>query len=233
MDTIYLVIPSMGHIRAELMGFLMRAGNQKHMVIRDWVAGKPSEDARCKAITKFLDNKMLGDWLMFVDSDVVPPDNILDLIDIADKEDIDIISGLYHSFQFDMPYPLAFEYADETKEAYRLKHIKENSLVEVDATGAGCLLIRRKVLEKFKENDIPPFHREYEKDGQVHRGEDIYFCRRAQELGFKIFVHTGYLCHHYKEIDILRINDLLVQEQMRWMEKYEPEKYQKRLSKTK
>lgn len=227
---IYIVVTSMGNMRAELMGFLMRiVNNPKYRIIRDWVAGKPSEDARCRAITKFLDNKLLGDWLFFIDSDVCPPDNILDLVDIAEERGIKIISGLYHSFQFNMPFPLAFELTEDG-EAYRVRNpLPENSLVEVDATGAGCLFIHREVLEKFRENNIYPFHREYDKDGTVYRGEDIYFCRRAKELGYKIYVHTGYIAHHYKTVDLVEVNNLLVREQMRWMAKYEPKNYWNRI----
>ena len=221
METIYIVIPSMGKLRMEVAGFMMRiVDDSRFNIIRDWSAGKPSEDARCQAITRFLSRPDL-DYLMFVDADTCPPDNILDLISYG----CDIIGGLYHSFQFNRPFPLAFERL-AGDDCYRgITPLPENDLVEVDATGAGCLIIKRCVLETFRDSGIFPFHREYGEDGTVFRGEDVYFCRRAQEMGFKIYVHTGYRCSHFKEVDLLQVQNLLAAEQMRWMFQYEPARY--------
>jgi len=60
-----------------------------------------------------------------------------------------------------------------------------NQVVEVGATGMGCMLMKAEVLRKMGSNWFA-----YGKDGAT---EDIVFCERARKAGFKIHLHTG--CH--------------------------------------
>lgn len=75
-------------------------------------------------------------------------------------------------------------------------------VVECDATGAGCLLIERQVLEAVP---FPWFEEEH--DPQATRAsaaamvsEDYSFFRKAAERGFPCAVDTGVLCYHWSEM---------------------------------
>lgn len=73
-------------------------------------------------------------------------------------------------------------------------------LVEVDATGTGCLLIDMEVFDllaypwfQFATND---------RGGPV--GEDIYFCSQVREAGVRIFVDTSIEVGHMATVQINR-----------------------------
>lgn len=63
--------------------------------------------------------------------------------------------------------------------------ISRGGLVPVDATGAGCIMIRTKV---FADLEYPWFKIERDKYENVTCGEDIYFCRKAKLAGYELFV---------------------------------------------
>ena len=66
------------------------------------------------------------------------------------------------------------------------------------------MLIKRNVLEKIKEKTNGIFFNfERKPDGEL-KGEDIYFCEKAMEAGFKIHVATGLKVGHYGGIIIPR-----------------------------
>lgn len=63
---------------------------------------------------------------------------------------------------------------------------KEGELVEVDATGAGCLLFN---MDVFKRMPKPWFKFRHLKTGEGI-GEDIGFCSDLKDAGYRIFVDT-------------------------------------------
>jgi len=72
------------------------------------------------------------------------------------------------------------------------KHIRDEvcfcgDLVEVDATGAGCLLFDMAVFDRLP---APWFKLGVHTDGKPY-GEDIYFCNEARKAGVRIFVDTS------------------------------------------
>jgi hypothetical protein len=71
----------------------------------------------------------------------------------------------------------------------------EGDLVEVDATGTGCLLIKMDVFRKMK---APWFYFGGTPDDPV--GEDIAFCSDARKAGYKIYVDTGCPAGHLSSL---------------------------------
>jgi GT2 family glycosyltransferase len=63
-------------------------------------------------------------------------------------------------------------------------------------------MIRRRVFEKL---DPPYFKYVYDEMGKLKLGQDFYFCQKAREAGFRIYVHTGILTSHYQNIDLLKL----------------------------
>ena len=95
--------------------------------------------------------------------------------------------------------PLMFK--GKINEFKNIKEWERDSLVEVGATGAGCLLLDMKIFYnipgpwfKFIENPNK------EKGGVI--GEDIYFCTKLKEHGYKIFVDTSVVCGHLSNITV-------------------------------
>ena len=74
-----------------------------------------------------------------------------------------------------------------------------DGLEMIDSGGTGCIMIARRVLEAVQQ----PFKGVYDDYGVRVTGQDIEFCRRVKELGFEIWTHWDYPCHHFKTIDLL------------------------------
>lgn len=74
-------------------------------------------------------------------------------------------------------------------------------LVEVDATGTGCLLFDMRVFDKVK---YPWF--KFDVVGGRPVGEDIYFCSKARHSGVRIFVDTSIEVGH---LTVMEVNKTL------------------------
>ena len=84
---------------------------------------------------------------------------------------------------------------------YIVEDWKDGDLVEVDATGSGCLMYDMRIFHellgpwfKFRPNPDP------EKSGVV--GEDIGFCSNLRKAGYKIHVDTSIKCGHLSTMEI-------------------------------
>lgn len=136
------------------------------------------------------------EWIMFMGDDhTFPPNFALKLLALMYKDDLDIIVPVCFKRDFP-PTPVLYKYGpkqpgvDIHKYAYdekedrwlyplNLNAYPEGGLIEVDGAGSAGMIVRRRVLEKME----PPWFRL----GVGHWGEDLDFCRRAQDIGFKIF----------------------------------------------
>lgn len=120
------------------------------------------------------------DYLMFVDDDVLLPFNAWDKLQAANK---DVIAGVtlirgypFHPMIFDFIHPQfnsqdKCHYVDNYKE-----RADENGLLECDAVGFSCCLIKVDVLRAlWRKNPMPFFI-----TGENHT-EDIFFCGRVKK----------------------------------------------------
>jgi len=139
---------------------------------------------------------MEGDWLIFIDSDMTfAPDTIDRLLKAAERKDVDIISAACFR-KVPMYEPCFFwRIPDENTRYYRKMRWPKDKLFEVDATGSACTLIKRKVFETV------PFPW-YEYNNAL--SEDLNFCRKAKEYGFRVWVDPGIKVGH---LTMLPIND--------------------------
>jgi hypothetical protein len=82
---------------------------------------------------------------------------------------------------------------DERRNGYvPIDEWKEGELVEVDATGGGCLMFEMSVFRKMPR---PWFKEQRNPDGSV-LGEDIGFCQELKAAGYRIFVDTSVPAGH-------------------------------------
>ena len=83
---------------------------------------------------------------------------------------------------------------------------EEGELVEVDATGAGCMMFDMNV---FKKMPYPWFKFQKNIDTGAIIGEDIGFCQDLKAAGYKIFVDTSVPADHLTTMAINRKTNLL------------------------
>ena len=120
-----------------------------------------------------------ADWVLYLDDDhLLRPDTLMKLL-AANK---DIISA--HYTQRQPPFNPVLMEAELPSGAFIYKQLnpQEKGIISVAAAGAGCLLVKRKVLEALE----PP----YWTLGQLHPaswGDDLHFCSRVRKAGFEIF----------------------------------------------
>ena len=146
------------------------------------------------------------DYLLFIDDDVLlPMDTVKRLLD-ADK---DIIAGVtlirgypYHPMIFNFLGPIIDEankchYVDN----YQEKADPKTGLLECDAVGFSCCLIKAQVLRDLE----PP----YFITGQNHT-EDVYFCNKAktERRGTTVWVDTFVKTAHILGDDIIEPDNL-------------------------
>lgn len=137
--------------------------------------------------------KMGADYVMWFDSDMqFQPDTLKRMLSIMEANDLDILSGVY--YRRVPPYtPVLFEKLkmDSNQHCEHLSMAKvPDGLFEVDAIGFGCVLMTTSVLldviAKFKDAFSPI--------GRV--GEDLSFCIRARECGYKIYADSSIQLGH-------------------------------------
>ena len=160
----------------------------------DAVVMQPVDACRNKIVHQFLQQSKL-EWLLMIDDDIVPWPKLLDM---RFKGKL-IISGLTYIIKHGMPVVCGV--TEHWKDMARFGGIKEgpNDPVEVEAVGAGALMIHRSVLEKIK----PPWFRfTYKWDGERKRGEDFYFSDKAVKAGYSLWLDPASPCGHIHMLDI-------------------------------
>lgn len=146
-------------------------------------ATKPLAKARNELVTTAYAHKV--DYIWFVDSDSIVPEGIIEELV---KMDCEIASALY--FTRNAPFkPVIRELRDGKLEV--IENYERDKIIEVEGVGMGCCLIKKEVFEKIDE---PFFLEEWNLPNPI--SEDLYFCRKARQAGFKIRVNTGLVIGH-------------------------------------
>lgn len=153
---------------------LIRAYPPSLMEVRAY-QGSDTTALRNRAVEEFV-----GDWIWFIDDDhAFNPDTFERLY----KRNVDIVQALCLR-RVSPFYPVATSLDGNF---LRLNDHGENDLVEVMYAGASGMLIRRNVLDKIGE---PWF------DIKTGQSEDVGFCDKARDAGFKIHVDMGVRLGH-------------------------------------
>lgn len=152
------------------------------------------------------------DRLLFLENDHdFPPDMLFKHAHYTQP----IVSGLYVQRIVEEPLPVIYKWNEARSECVRpsalemQKMLAERGLYEVDVVGFGCISIRRDVLEKWPE-EMPMFGTPMNPRNSVLMSDDVWFCRKAQDQGYTIWVDTSLRVDHYA---LHPINDSLF---IRW-----------------
>lgn len=210
-------------LHLETVGAIISAGEELRKAGIQWgiiYQGGSSivSRARNSLVDGFLEIEDATD-LVFIDSDVTfEAEELLTLI--AWGEIKDIVAGAYRLKRDDVRYPI-HPVIDERGSIVLDEEHKH--LIKVTGAATGFMLIKRHVFEIMKEKlDIPMckdlsrgetatfFH--FAINGDQYVGEDIYFCRKAAEAGFDVWVdphltltHVGPFNYTGKLVDALTV----------------------------
>lgn len=206
MKSIFIGIPSLGRIQTQLaLNLLAWKSSRKYQVeIYHENGEKPVSSAQNKIIREFLTRDM--DYLLLLESDVIPPPNRIcpsSSLDLTEFE-VDMVNGLCFICERGAPFigkaAAASRFEEERCLSLGPEELYPPRLIEVDFTGAGCLMVKRKVLESLV---VPYFKFEYTENGdKVIISQDYYFSKQVKEKGFQIFIHSGFQCIHEVEVGI-------------------------------
>ena len=203
-DVLVLVgcpIPPSFRADARVVGMLEAWGAQKNVVT--YYPSTGSAECGQDKIVEFA-NKMIPrpTHILFVDYDVLPRGNTLGKLLEHDK---DIVSGIYPTTQ-----KCEIKWCLSRDEKFELMPINElpNNLFKVNVVSNGMMLVK---MEVFDNLDWPYWRTEYA-PGDIVTGADIYFCRKAKQAGYDLWVDPKIKCNHFKMVDLLGIAKLYIKE---------------------
>lgn len=146
------------------------------------------------------------DWIVMFDNDVAPRTDVITVLDTAPPE-ADIIILPYYVWLPDASMPMVCigNWRNNQMVTPDNGELKPNVWNEIECGGTGAIFIRRRV---FKDGRLkPPYFKIIadEKNGQT-TSEDIWFTAMCHNLGFRLFTHTGYVCSHFRTVDLAMVN---------------------------
>lgn len=168
--------------------------------------------ARNDVVEEFLASDC--DLLWFLDSDVVPPNHVLDLVAhhydkwqiagapypvyqmIPGTDDMSLCFTVYNGLGKD---------PSSGQRGIFMSEVPPEGSGFVDALATGCLFIKREVFEKLQK---PYFEFKFDKETRrIIEGEDLGFALKLHDLGIKFYVDYSMVCEHYKRVGLLQMNN--------------------------
>lgn len=144
------------------------------------------------------------DYVLWLDVDMIyPPDIICKYL----VNDFDVMGCLY--FKRAEPFdPVGYIKGDNPIKPYKpldVRLIPKDTILEVDGIGFGGMMVNMNVYKMMGEDKwmkySDNFHLPYETN-EPKLTHDLLFCKKAQEYGAKILLHTGVRPAHMGEIAI-------------------------------
>ena len=133
-------------------------------------------------------DQMLGDWLLMLDTDITfEPDLLARLLMIFNRQldtgqSIDVLAGLYQH-KANPHHPVLYMWGEKENEFLHMgdwDRVDGHCVMPIASAGAGCLLVRRSVYDRIKQElKESPF------DITHPFGEDHSFFLRLKKLGLQ------------------------------------------------
>lgn len=143
------------------------------------------------------------DRVLWLDSDMTfPHDTLIRLAEDMDKDNLDLVTGLYFTRKEPIVPTLHKEihwrimdngWVDGGATLYR--DYPKDQIFEIAGCGFGCVMTSARLLKRMVEKFGSPFY------PLMGMGEDSTFCFRATEDGFKLHCDSRIKCGHigYRE----------------------------------
>lgn len=163
--------------------------------------------ARNDVVKDFL--KSEADILWFLDSDVVPPPDVLDIV-VNHHEEWELAGAPYPLFMVPAGQEIqhivfsVYKHKGESG-GFSLANIPNKGTGFVGGVGTGCMFIKKEVFNKLSQ---PYFEFKY-KDStrEIAVGEDLDFCAKVNDLGYRFFIDYSKVCKHYKNVCLRNVSD--------------------------
>ena len=197
-----LIIPTASDIHAQTTAVVTRLALQGEVDFVPIIA-RPVDYARNCGLRFWRDHRPHCRHLLFLDSDVVPP---LDVVQRLTALNVPVATGcypVYTSAGKRWAVADATDPDDPFKLAMRPQLPTDGLPFLVDACGGGCLMLRRDVLERVP---APWFQWGQDADGTLH-GEDYFFCHQCHQAGIDITCDPTVICKHFRAIDLATLPD--------------------------
>lgn len=139
--------------------------------------------------------RMRGDWIVMLDTDQqFEPDLVMRLYLLAEKHQLDVLSGLYQ-YRAHPHNPLLYSWGKGEEFHLIGDWDRAAEVFQVGAAGGGCLFVRRSVFQRIeRELHEPPFAIWHD------YSEDLSFFKRLQRLKMPAYcaprVMAGHLQYH-------------------------------------
>jgi len=138
-----------------------------------------------------LTESMQGDWILMLDTDIIfEPDLAARMLHKMNKHNIDVLTCMYPYKSYPHP-PVMYGYDPKRKTKFILGAWDKNAeIMQIYAAGAGCLMIRKKVIDKIKSKGESPF-------AIIEpMSEDHSFFERLRKFKIKAYCATDIKIEH-------------------------------------
>lgn len=160
------------------------------------IKGIAVDEARCRIAEHAIN--LGAKYLFFLDDDTAPPyfavRRLVYALEQADDKTM-IAAGIYANKHTYPSEPMVFMH-DGDGPFWKWKY---GQVFECGSIGTGCMLIKTEV---FKHLEKPWFRtiNECSEDSNIRKIEmtdDLYFCKKVRDAGFKILADGGVVCVHW------------------------------------
>lgn len=131
------------------------------------------------------------DYLFSIDYDIKLPKFALVKMLAEDK---DIISGVYIQRRHEAKIPELYRLNQSGgMSTLKIEEVQNNNVIEIDGCGFGCVLVKMDVLKTI---GYPQFKYHDTIDFQYTLSEDVDFCFKAKQKGYKLYADCSIKCDH-------------------------------------
>lgn len=203
-------VPSTGD-RADSQCYMLRAIEKKYadqieLVYPEVCVHRIFHDfARNEVVKDFLATDC--DILWFLDSDISPPKDILDIVayPTADWKVAGACYPVWMTLNQEQGPQVVLTVYDDISGRMAMTDAPTTGIDFVAGLATGCMFIRREVFSELQE---PYFEFKYDAKSRVlTEGEDLGFCLKVNKLGYRFYVDFDKVCKHYKRVDLLDVNN--------------------------
>ena len=208
---VYMGLPTMGDVvdsQVHMLREIEKIYQDKvELVYPDRCVRRIFHDfARNCIVEEFLSSDC--DVLWFLDADITPHKSVLDLV-VCHFDEWKVAGAVYPIFMTppgeETPEVLITAYKKTETGNYTMDKVPTMGTGFVDGLTTGCLFIKKEVFSELKK---PYFEFTYENETRlIKEGEDLGFIRKMGNLGYKFFTNYAFVCKHYKNVDLLDMNN--------------------------